>query len=291
MLGSQGMLGHEIIRTLRDEGFDVRGTVRGSQTSQGILHFNFDGTYKSVSEFFALLKDVSVVVNCIGLIPQKQTLTNQYRDYISYNALLPSFLDRSANKFGFKVIQIATDCVFSGKDGMYLETSKHDADDIYGVTKSMGEIESPNYLNLRCSIIGKELSSSVSLHDWLLSQRTGATVNGYVDHLWNGLTTSAFAKIVSGVLRRKQFTSGTKHIIPQNSMSKYELLKVIAETYGRNDLKIIEHDSDFAMDRRLQTEDIEYNLRLWNDAGFHRPPTIQEMIKEYKKSGIGVKGE
>ena len=288
VLGSQGMLGYEVTRTLRDEGFEVQGTVRGRQNNEGSLHFNFDGSLKSVNEFFSLVQDTSVVVNCIGLIPQKQTSTNKYRDYISVNAMLPSFLDSSATKFGFKVIQIATDCVFSGNSGMYSEESCHDATDIYGITKSMGEINSPNFLNLRCSIIGSEIQTSVSLHDWLLQQETGAKVNGYVDHLWNGLTTLSFAKIVSGILRSGSDFSGTRHIVPRNHLSKFELLKVIAKNTGRNDLVISEFHSGTSVDRRLMTHYPEYNEQLWVGAGYASIPNVEDMVEEFENNGLGA---
>ena len=283
VLGSRGMLGQEITRTLRDEGFEVRGTARGSQNSEGYLHFNFDGTLKSVNELFSLFQDTSVVVNCIGLIPQKQTSKNQYRDYISVNAILPSFLDRAAEQFDFKVIQIATDCVFSGNIGMYSEESPHDASDVYGITKSMGEISSPNFLNLRCSIIGNEIEKSVSLHDWLLQHDVGATVNGYVDHFWNGLTTLSFAKIVSGILRSHSDFSGTRHIVPRNNLSKFELLRAIARSAGREDLVIKEFNSGASIDRRLKTKYPEYNEQLWTGAGYASIPSLEDLIEEFEK--------
>lgn len=289
VLGSQGMLGYEVTRALRDEGFEVRGTARGRQNNRGSLHFNFDGTLKSVINFFSLVQDTSVVVNCIGLIPQKQTSTNKYRDYISLNAMLPSFLDSTANEFGFKVIQIATDCVFSGNSGMYSEESPHDATDIYGITKSMGEIDSPNFLNLRCSIIGSENQTSVSLHDWLLKHESGAKVNGYVDHLWNGLTTLSFAKIVSGILRSGSDFSGTRHIVPRNHLSKFELLKVIAKNAGRNDLAISEFHSGRSVDRRLMTQHPEYNQQLWVGAGYASIPNVEEMVEEFESNRLGAK--
>jgi dTDP-4-dehydrorhamnose reductase len=283
VLGSRGMLGHEIVRTLRDDGFEVLGTFRGSQASELSLPFNFDGTYGSVNDFFTSVKEVSVVINCIGLIPQKQTATNHYRDYISHNTLLPIFLDRSADKFGFKVVQIATDCVFSGIDGMYSEESSHDATDIYGVTKSMGEISTSNFLNLRCSIIGSEIETSVSLHDWLLKHENGATVNGYTDHLWNGITTLGFAKIMSAILRSEGDFSGTRHIVPRNYLSKFELLRAIARSAGRNDLAIKEYDSGISIDRRLKTKYPEFNQKLWTSAGYASIPSIEELIEEFEK--------
>ena len=53
----------------------------------------------------------------------------------------------------------STDCVFSGKEGNYKETSIPDADDIYGLSKRLGEIEDKNALTLRTSIIGHELNT------------------------------------------------------------------------------------------------------------------------------------
>ena len=43
------------------------------------------------------------------------------------------------------IIQLSTDCVFSGKKGMYIEKDSPDADDIYGRSKIMGEL---NYKRL-----------------------------------------------------------------------------------------------------------------------------------------------
>ena len=45
-----------------------------------------------------------------------------------------------------KIFQIATDCVFSGKIGGYNELSNHDDLDIYGVSKSMGEVKKRKFL-------------------------------------------------------------------------------------------------------------------------------------------------
>ena len=48
--------------------------------------------------------------------------------------------DTTLNK-KIKIFQIATDCVYSGRLGKYNEKSEHDDTDIYGVTKSLGEIK------------------------------------------------------------------------------------------------------------------------------------------------------
>ena len=48
-------------------------------------------------------------------------------------------------KPALKVIQIATDCVFDGLKGNYTEDDKHNAIDVYGKTKSLGEVSADNF--------------------------------------------------------------------------------------------------------------------------------------------------
>jgi len=107
-----------------------------------------------------------------------------------------------------KVLQIATDCVYSGKTGNYDEAAKHDALDVYGKTKSLGEVNARHVLNIRCSIIGPELKGRLSLLEWFLSQPTGARVNGYAHHQWNGITTLQFAELCVMLMRGRTLQSG-----------------------------------------------------------------------------------
>jgi dTDP-4-dehydrorhamnose reductase len=65
---------------------------------------------------------------------------------------------------------MSTDCVFTGSKGMYTEEDVTDAQDLYGVSKRLGEVDYPNAITLRTSIIGHELNGNRSLIDWFLSQ-------------------------------------------------------------------------------------------------------------------------
>ena len=93
--------------------------------------------------------------------------------------MLPHQLARKAESSGAKVIQIATDCVYSGKKGEYVESDEFDPLDVYGKTKSLGEVTSPGVYHLRCSIIGPEPKEHKFLLDWFLGQPKNARVNGY----------------------------------------------------------------------------------------------------------------
>jgi dTDP-4-dehydrorhamnose reductase len=158
IMGSTGMLGHAVSLEFADFQGEVIGTVRRA-TDKGNLadvrEFNasIDDLGKVVSDF----GQGDYVVNCIGIIKPyiKDDSPEQRENAIRINSLFPDRLAAKATEQGFKVIQIATDCVFSGKAGGYLESSEHDASDVYGVSKVIGEVNAPNVMNIRTSIIGR----------------------------------------------------------------------------------------------------------------------------------------
>src|SRR5436190_133310 len=73
---------------------------------------------------------------------------------VDVNARLPHLLGELARGADARILQIATDCVYSGSRGEYVESDPHDALDVYGKTKSLGESFQETVHHLRCSIIG-----------------------------------------------------------------------------------------------------------------------------------------
>lgn len=205
------------------------------------------------------------VVNCIGII---KPYCDDIERAIKVNALFPHWLPSNT-------IQIATDCVYSGKKGNYVETDEHDATDVYGKTKSLGE--APNIKNLRCSIIGPEVKNHISLLDWFLSQE--GEVNGFTNHLWNGITTYHFSKIVQGAIQASIELPQIQHIVPADAVTKAELLRIIARAYGK-DIKVIDTKAPETVDRTLATNNKRRNNKLWEVAGYDTPPTIEQMVNE-----------
>lgn len=234
---------------------------------------------KSITE---LLTGIDWVINCIGIIKPyihddnaKETLRA-----IRVNSIFPHQLAFSAEKSGTKVIQIATDCVYSGDKGKYIESDKHDALDVYGKTKSLGEAYSSNMFHLRDSIIGPELKSHLSLLDWFLTQPKNAAVYGYTNHLWNGVTSLHFAKLCQGIIVNDISIDHLQHIIPTGMLSKGEMLKCFAKEFKREDVNITLTDAPQLIDRTLLTENDDKNREIWAAAGYNIPPTVPEMIKE-----------
>jgi len=175
-----------------------------------------------------IISNCNLVINCAGAIPQQKC---DIRKYIILNSLFPHKVNEFSKKYGIPFIHITTDCVFSGKEGNYDETSKHDAEDIYGISKSLGEDNS--MCIFRTSIIGEEIYNKNSLIEWVIKQQNG-TIDGYENVFWNGVTCLQLAKIIEHVINKNAYWQGVRHFFSPNVVSKYELCQYINEIYGLN---------------------------------------------------------
>jgi dTDP-4-dehydrorhamnose reductase len=282
ILGGSGMIGAGLAQSLQAAGVAVEVTSRSGQSIDRIpevaVH-KFEALTDSLSEILANLRSGDFVINCIGMVKSLiDDEDRQSRDLaIFLNANFPSQLAAVAEAKKLKVIQMATDCVFSGHVGSYSESAKHDALDIYGKTKSLGEVPSSAVMNLRVSVIGK---GSQGLYHWVSSQPQAAVINGYLDHQWNGITSVEYGRLIAGIIRDDLFSSGVHHIVPTGSVNKNELVQMIAVNAGRTDLEIMPTDSGNAVDRTLTTEDPAFNSKLWSAAGRASLPTVAELVAE-----------
>lgn len=275
VLGATGMLGHSVTKLLsKESSFEI---IKSSRTKQPNYQ-KFDVETDSISEFIDAVKP-DWVVNCIGIIKPhiKEEAANSVFRAIQVNSIFPYLLSSTCNK---PIIQIATDCTFSGEGGNYVETDLHDATDVYGKTKSLGEIKSENMKHLRVSIIGPENGRSTSLLEWFRHQSIGAEVRGFKDHLWNGITTYHFGKIAMGIIKN-DFTEFEKtHVVPANVVTKSDLLSIFGEAYNRSDIRVVEASSSKTINRTLSTTNPKLNARIWEMAGYQVIPTIREMVNE-----------
>lgn len=285
VLGASGMLGSMVLSTLADaREFEIVATLRGADARLDGAHVErLDASAPSKEELVRALDGCSWAINCIGVI--KHHIQDDQRETteraIRVNALFPRALAGAAEATGCKVLQIATDCVYSGAKGAYLESDPHDAWDAYGKSKSLGEVPAPGMHHLRCSIIGPETGSDRrSLLEWFLGHPSGSVVTGYTNHLWNGVTTLHFARVCLGILREEPVLPHLVHLIPADALSKGELLRSIQSAFQRNDLRVDLKPAPHAIDRSLSTSNATLNHRLWSAAGYAEPPTLGEMVEE-----------
>jgi dTDP-4-dehydrorhamnose reductase len=279
------MLGSAVTKYLsKSKNTIIESNTSGHSTITENVCIKFDIEKQGIDDLFSSkLGKLDYLVNCSGLIKHKIDESNQIsvKKAFKINADFPRNLSNFYDLTDTKIIQIATDCVYSGDSGNYYEDSIHDALDVYGLSKSKGEIIAGNIMNLRCSIIGKELSSHLSLIDWILGHPIGSKLKGYTNHFWNGITTYHFARIVSGIIEADSFKSGTHHVLPSNSVSKFELIRMVCENFERKDLFIEAFQTAIKIDRRIGTKYPEINSEFWRNAGYDKPLSIREMIAEY----------
>jgi dTDP-4-dehydrorhamnose reductase len=236
VLGGTGMLGHAVWRTFRER-FDTFVTLRSRLREYEPLGLfdadraieGVDGySVESIARAFERARP-SVVVNCIGLVKQLAEANDAVAS-VTINALLPHRVAELCRRTGARLIQISTDCVFSGTAGGYRESDPADADDLYGRTKRLGEVTDGTALTIRTSIIGRELRSTTGLVEWMLSRR-GGRIDGFTQAIFSGMTTMTLARALSDVVEHHASLSGLYHVASQR-ISKRDLLVRLDEAFG-----------------------------------------------------------
>lgn len=258
VLGSTGMLGHGVSKTIKDSNFEVIFTSRKKEDN-----YYFDVISSKLED----LPKVDYIINCIGII--KPNMKRGLINAIKINSLFPHELAEYCKKNSVRLIHISTDCVYSGKVGKYIETDEHDALDDYGKSKSIGEC-SDNAMVIRTSIIGEEKENFISLISWAKSMKN-KEVKGFTNHLWNGITTDYFGKICKKIILEDLYREGLFHVYSNTDVTKAEMLRMFNNKWNLG-LKIEEVESPESVDRTLRTKnDINNRLDL---------PSIGEMINE-----------
>ena len=279
ILGGGGMLGHKLWQVFSQR-FDTFVTVRRNSSCYahyGIFDMDRLKTGIDAMEFDSVtgaLVEVrpNVVINCIGLVKQSPEAHDPIAA-LTINSLLPHRLAVVCRRFGARLIHISTDCVFSGRRGMYPEADEADPTDLYGRSKLLGEVQAEGCLTLRTSIIGRELETRLGLLEWLLGSR-GETVKGYVNAIYTGFPTLTLAHILADIVAEHTELSGLYHV-SSAPISKYHLLCILREAF-RVPVKI-EPFANYHCDRSLDS------IRFRAATGFvpsSWPDMIQEMVKD-----------
>jgi dTDP-4-dehydrorhamnose reductase len=265
ILGGQGMAGHVIAAYfLNKPQYQVFYTSRDRNDPNGIY---LDVTHsKSLEELINTLKP-DITINCVGIL--NEHASHNPTVAFQVNSLLPHQLAKLTERYQGKLIQISTDCVFSGEKGDYTETDFTDGTSIYAQSKQIGEIISDKHLTIRTSIIGPELKENgIGLFLWFMKQR--GKIKGYENVLWNGVTTLELAKAIEEMIKNN--VTGLYHLGSETKISKFMLLKLFQEVYEKKDVEIIPDDA-IVLDRTIK------NTRT----DFHYPvPSYQEMLLELR---------
>lgn len=276
LLGATGMLGHvtaEHLATRFDLHVGVRDVARARRLGVAGEPHAVDALEPAgVADLIERLEPAAVV-NAIGLVKQLEEASRPV-SAITVNALLPHVLAEAAAPHGARVVQISTDCVFSGRlpaPRAYREQDPPDAEDLYGRSKLLGELTAAPGLTLRTSIIGRELERASGLMEWFARQ-DGATLDGFRNAIFSGLTTRALARVIGNVIGDRPGLAGLYHVAA-TPISKYELLLRLRDVLGV-DCEIQAVDEP-RINRALD------GSRFEADSGI-AAPSWDEMLEEYR---------
>ncbi|PAF39637.1 NAD(P)-dependent oxidoreductase [Terribacillus saccharophilus] len=266
ILGGKGMAGHVMYSYLRKQAdYDVFYTSR-DRTDKDSIYLDVVDT--SALEQLINSLEPDIVINCTGILNEaaEQNPLLAFR----INSLLPHQLAAFMSRKKGRLIQISTDCVFSGKKGGYTESDFRDGNSVYAQTKQLGEITANPHLTIRTSIIGPELKKDgIGLFHWFMNQ--SGTIKGFERVYWNGVTTLELAKATDFFIHQE--TSGLFHLCPPIKISKYDLLLLFKEIYQKDDIQIIP-DAVQELDRTI--------LNTRNSPAY-AAPTFRDMLEEQKQ--------
>lgn len=281
VLGGSGMWGHQAFLKLSDHfgPENVACTLRKSRSHyEKIEIFKNRPVYDLVDfvDFESAMKCLTdfkpqIIVNCVGLTPRKYDVKNE-KLFSQINTELPQKLAQWVQGNGAKLIHFSTDCVFTGKKGEYTEEDRPDAQDVYGRSKALGEVQGPGVLTYRLSKIGREIEGKTEILEWLLSQK-GKTVQGFSKAMYSGVTTNFMASELIRVIENFPEIEGL-YQVSSPKISKYELLKLLNQVYGCG--VEIQEKSDYSVDKSLNCD------KYAEATGFKKPDWLQ-MIQQMKK--------
>ena len=266
VLGGTGMAGHTISMYFKEAGHDVTAFSR----SKVEYCNNING---DITDFQNLKKIIiegqyDAVINAIGIL--NQDAEDNKSNAVLLNSYLPHFLSDTTKDMKTKIIHMSTDCVFSGKAGGYSETSLRDGETFYDRSKALGELENSKDLTFRNSIIGPDMSErGIGLFNWFMKQE--GQINGFTKAIWTGVTTLTLAKAMEQAL--KENLIGLYNLVNNETISKYELLKLFNKYMKDNEIEILPSDK-LSLDKSLVNNRTDFLFEV---------PSYETMVAEMKE--------
>jgi dTDP-4-dehydrorhamnose reductase len=257
IFGVTGMLGHALFRVLSgDSRHETWGTLRlegdrelFSEADRRRILSGVDAVSQDTVVAALDTARPDVVINCVGVIKQL-AIAKDPLFILPTNAAFPHSLAELCSLAGSRMIQLSSDCVFSGRKGNYVESDAADAEDLYGKSKYLGEVcDQPHVITLRTSGIGHELRSSNGLLEWFLSQQ--GKVRGYAKAIYSGLPSVELGRVINRFVLPFPKLHGLYHV-SGTPITKLDLLTLIAEVYGKQ--IVIEPDDTVVLDRSLNSK-------------------------------------
>lgn len=232
MLGAQGFLGSYFVAALGDKA--VLHLNRINQESSD-NHFSLHLTPESLEKLADIVQvyEPDFVVNCVAATNLDFCESNPEISFF-LNEQVPMHLAQLSNLFGFKLVHISTDAVFSGEKSYSSEEDLCAPSTVYGHSKLAGEnvISSiaPDSLICRVNFVGAN-PKGVSLFDYFyrtMSKKITAT--GFTDIYFTPLAVDVTARIILDLMDRNE--KGIYHVVGTDRISKYEFAEMVRRIWN-----------------------------------------------------------
>ena len=168
------------------------------------------------------------IINCFE---DREVIEKSSSAFIDINVAFPHLLADWSNRCGVRLIHFSTDHVFMGTRGDYTEDDEHDSNEKYGKARSLGEPD--HCMVLRAGYVGPELADKKNFLEWAILQKD-LEVEGYTNHIFNGLTTKEYGKICKQIIDKNLYYPSKYHLFSPHKMSKMDMLKIVSEKYNLN---------------------------------------------------------
>ena len=112
-----------------------------------------------------------------------------------------------------------------------------------------------------------------------MSQKNKSVINGFSNHLWNGVTTKAFAKVLISIIDNRIKLPEKIHIIPKDKISKHKMLELFKKN---NNKKIIlkSINAKIKINRTLKTIYPDILDEIWRKSEYGKSPSLERLISE-----------
>jgi dTDP-4-dehydrorhamnose reductase len=158
------------------------------------------------------------------------------------NVRVSALLAQLAAESNARYMQISTDSVFDGRDGLYSENDSPRPLNVYARTKLLAEQEAtrahPRPLIVRVNFYGWNLHGGKGLAQWILEELSqGKTLKGFTDVFFCPLLVNDLAEIL--LTMQDLDLAGIYHVVGSERISKYDFATRLATTFGFDPCQIV----------------------------------------------------
>jgi len=235
--GASGLLGSKLVEVLISKGYTVYAGYHGNSPKAG-FPVKFDiSSEEDVKRVFEHVKP-DVAVHAAALTNVDECEVKRELAW-NVNVVGTGNVVKFSKQYGSFLIYISTDYVFRGDRGMYSENDEVCPVNYYGYTKLKGEEEVKNMLKEYCiaraSVIygSAPATGKTNFALWIIEKLKEGELVRVVTDQWNSPTLNTnLAEMLTEILDRR--ITGTYHLAGATRISRYDLAKLVAETFNQD---------------------------------------------------------